>query len=136
MEAHSTRERIAWAVQCLLDSDRLVTRKSIAELAQCNLRTVSNHKDLWKDHVRAEPPKAKAPEVHTDERLVSAVRSLLSETQKIENPDELASIQAAVRWFRQIAEQREAVNEVEDLFRLIEAELGTRISKKEPVKAP
>lgn len=55
----SVADRISAAVGKLIAENKPVTRKAIAELAGCQLRTVSMYKSIWKDSA---PPFINSPQ--------------------------------------------------------------------------
>lgn len=46
----SARESIKTAYAQLLQERRPITRRAIADIAGCDMRTVSKHKDVWSEH--------------------------------------------------------------------------------------
>lgn len=43
----STRDSIQAAYQALVRESKPITRRALAELANCDVRTISKHKDIW-----------------------------------------------------------------------------------------
>lgn len=71
--------RISAAVKKLVEEGKPITRKAIAEIAGCQLRTVSLYKSIWKEYAPAfqnSPQSRRSPFLNDQEYFAPIIESL------------------------------------------------------------
>lgn len=97
----SAASRIEKAVAKLLAEKKTLTRRAIAEIAGCQIRTVSIYKDLWRDNApdyRNTPNPVESPVIQrlTVEEKVEELESLDIANLDIES---LNSLEVKLNWY-------------------------------------
>lgn len=101
-KADSVRNRIKSACVKLVADGKPVTRQNLAVLAGCSVRTISVHKDIWKEFAPEEIGKRRFqdPGCHYTDLVEQRLERLAALIEQESKPDLIESYAAALRWFR------------------------------------
>jgi hypothetical protein len=110
----STRDRIADACAFLVRTGEPITRRAIAEIADCDIRTVSMYKELWSDYAPAYVNLSGWVRTERKEAFVDAVSRITDEI--LAGAEDKASLVSALLWFRDLARDEDEQKVIQIAF--------------------